>query len=512
MKNELRTASLAALAALTLATPVEARQLEARVWLDRGHEPVLHHGDRVRLYYRTTRDAYVAIFRLDTNGTTRLVYPRSPHDTHFVRAGRDYRLVFPSGSSWFVEDDPGVGYYFAIASETPFQFGAFSYAANTGYGWDLGQVYRNVYHDPYVAMDDLVAALVPDWRYSPYALDYTTYHVGARYDYPRFLCYDCHGFRSFTSWNPYLISCTNFRVVIYNDPYYYPVYRYRGRRVVYVRPPVYRQPRFVFKERAYGEPNQPVRTARPVVPVPSTTVPPAPVGRGADDRVRRAVPVTEAPPRQGEPLRAPTSAPERRGDPTVLPPSRPSTGVGGWSGDTRPTTGTARPTVPRTTPTVGVAPGSTRPTRPTQVLPGRGSTDDIGLRRRGDEGSGGVRPPATVRPGQVTPPGSGTSRATPRAGTSRTTPSTAGPTRVTPPRTGPARATPPPTGTTRVTPPRTGTSRATPPRTVPSRAAPPRTGSSRVTPPRSGSRPPTGSSSGRPPVRPPRTGSGGGPF
>ncbi len=31
--------------------------LEARVWLDRGDQPVLQRGDRVRVYYRTSVDA-----------------------------------------------------------------------------------------------------------------------------------------------------------------------------------------------------------------------------------------------------------------------------------------------------------------------------------------------------------------------------------------------------------------------------------------------------------------------
>ena len=111
-------------------------------------------------------------------------------------------------------------------------------------------------------MDDFVAALLPDWENAPYALDFTTYHVGAeRYDYPRFVCYDCHAFRPFYSWNPYHYSCSAFRVVIYNDPYYYPSNRYRGTRVVYARPPIFRQPRFAFKERAQGEPGPPLVAA-----------------------------------------------------------------------------------------------------------------------------------------------------------------------------------------------------------------------------------------------------------
>ncbi len=496
--------AIGALATLTLvaARPVAGQQLEARVWLDRGHEPVFHHGDRARLYYRTTHDAYVAIFRLDTNGQTRLVYPRSPRDAHFIRGGRDYRLTFPNSSWWHVADDPGVGYYFAIASNEPFDFGSFTYASYTdygGYGWDLGDIYRTVYHDPYVAMDDLVAALVPNWRWSTYALDFATYHVGRRYDFPRFLCYDCHGYRSFTTWNPYLVSCTNFRVVIYNDPYYYPAYRYRGRRVVYVRPLVYRQPRFVFKERAYGEAPQPVTTARPAIPVASPSVPP-PVDRGLDGRVRRADPRTAATPQYGLPPRSPTTGTARGAVPTLQsPPTRAGAPTGA-----RPSDG-ARPAVP----SVGTRPGGATTgapssagrgstgaalppgSRPTRILPGGQGSGDIGLRRRADDASGAVTPPRT---------GGGTARVLPpgRVPTSpgATRPRTASPSGQAAPRTQvrpPARTTPP----TRVTPP----SHARPPARTGPQSRPPTTGSAR---------PPTQS---RPPTRvkpPPRTGTGGG--
>lgn len=527
-------------AQLVAPSPVEAQQIEARVWLDRGHEPVFHHGDRARLYYRTNRDAYVAIFRLDTSGRTRLLYPRSPRDAHFIRGGRDYRLTFPNSSWWHVDDEPGVGYYFAIASSRPFDFGAFTYAAYNeygAYGWDLGDIYRTVYHDPYVAMDDLVAALVPDWRYSPYALDFATYHVGQRYDYPRFLCYDCHGYRSFSTWNPYLVSCTNFRVVIYNDPYYYPAYRYRGTRVVYVRPPVYRQPRFVFKERAYGEPARPVTTARPAIPVASPSVPP-PVGRGLDGRVRRADPRTASTPQYGEPMRSPTSPP-RRAEPRAVPGTAPGVRAPdtrpGASPGTRPSDAT-RPGVPA----VGARPnggpavrgntGSVLPpgTRPTRILPGRENADDIGIRRRGGETTDRTRPPRTgatgaLPPGRVTPPNAAGPRTSPQTGPTRPPSQVRPPSRVGPPSQArppsqvrpPAQAQPP----SRIRPP-TQTrppSQVRPPSRPPAGAGAP----GRVTPPsqsrpparvRPPARPPGGNGSARPPTRPPTrpTGPGGG--
>jgi hypothetical protein len=164
---------------VTHAQEYEEYPLEARVWLDRGHEPVLQRGEAVRVYYRVSESAFVAIFHIDTNGTTRLVFPTSPQENHFARGGRDYRVLFPGSSYWYVGDDPGMGYFFIVASPEPFSFADLRYSHYDG-GWDLSFVGRQVYGDPYLAMDDYVAALIPDWEYIPYGLDAVrlpTFHV-----------------------------------------------------------------------------------------------------------------------------------------------------------------------------------------------------------------------------------------------------------------------------------------------------------------------------------------------
>lgn len=346
--------------------------LETRVWMDRGHEPVLQRGESVRLYYRVSEDAFVAIFHIDTNGTARMVFPTSPQENHFARGGRDYRVLFPGSTYWYVNEDPGMGYFFAVASPEPFNFSDLRYSHYDG-GWDLSFVGRQVYRDPYLAMDDYVAALVPDWEYVPYGLDFTAYHVEQRYDYPRFMCYDCHGFRPYNAWNPYHYSCASFRVVIYNDPYYYPVSRYRGTRVVYV------QPRrgvahFGFKERAVGEAGTPQIVVRnsPAVSQPGV----------AGTETRRAQP------RAGIPSNSSVTgsgAAVRRG----------SSGSGTPSvGERRPSSGA----VTRLTPPSAGAPSNRRGGTPETVplsssRPGSGGVSS-GVRRLTDP----------ARPGATTPP------------------------------------------------------------------------------------------------------------
>ena len=62
-----------------------------------------------------------------------------------------------------------------------------------------------------------------------YDYDVVPYYVERHYDYPRFVCYDCHAYASYSDWDPYRTSCSRFRVVIRDDPRYYP-YRYGGGR------------------------------------------------------------------------------------------------------------------------------------------------------------------------------------------------------------------------------------------------------------------------------------------
>ena len=414
------------------------RVSEPRIWLDRGTDPVLEPGDRVRIYYRTPADAYVAILQIDTDGTTRMLYPRSPTESHYARADRDYRLLFPRSAYWNVDDRPGVGYFFVVTSPTPFDLSDFRYSHYDG-GWDLSAVGSTVYSDPYVAMDDYVARLVPDWEDVDYGLDFISYSVGGAHEYPRFLCYQCHGFRPYSTWNPYRYTCVDFRVVVYDDPYYYPSRRYRADRVVMVGPRNPTRPRFEFKERAEGEPGTPITVVRqgprenpppvadpprahqragrgrvaspPVVPRPTTTRRRDP-SSGDVSRVRGdGARVTPPPARAGEPARvrdlsAPDAVPRR---PTLERRSTPP------SQDTRSRSESARP---RPTPTQPrQSPQPDRPSTRRPDNPRAGSSSRPPSTRPPPEARPSTRPRPQPRPSTRPPPpssGSSSTGPTPR--------------------------------------------------------------------------------------------------
>ena len=214
------------------------------VWTDRGDDPYSSR-QGVRVHFRADRDAYVTILRVDTDGRVRVLFPRAPWEDNFARGGRDYEVQ--SGrdrDAFYIDDSPGIGYVFGVAAADPFVYDAIQRNDH----WDYRIIADGrVRGDPYVALTDLAQRIVPD-SYNDWDYDLVPYYVQQHYDYPRFLCYDCHSYVSYSSWSPYDYTCVRFRMVVFDDPYYYPYRYYGGTRVVFTRP--FRpEPRFIFKDR-----------------------------------------------------------------------------------------------------------------------------------------------------------------------------------------------------------------------------------------------------------------------
>ena len=244
-------AQLALLALATVPTPAVYRP-RVELWTNRGDAAVYTRGERVRVFFKLDRDAFVTVFRVDTDGRVRVLFPREPWDDNFARGGREFEVQGRSSDDAFsIDDYAGVGYLFAVASADAFTYDAIE----SGDHWDYRVIADGrVRGDPYVALTDLAERIVPE-GYTDWDYDVITYNVEQHYNYPRFLCYDCHTYVSYPYWDPYNYSCIRFRVVIYDDPWYYPYRYYGGTRVVYGRP--YRpQPRFIFKDWGTSQPNR----------------------------------------------------------------------------------------------------------------------------------------------------------------------------------------------------------------------------------------------------------------
>jgi hypothetical protein len=210
------------------------------IWLN-SDDPYAR-GDKARVYFHLSRDAYVTVFRIDTDGRVRVLFPLDPWTDGFARSGKNYEVLGRDMDEAFrVSDAPGVGYIFAVASDDPFTYDPIVRDDH----WDYRAISDGrVRGDPYVAATDLAAEIAPEGSYD---YDVAEYYVEQHYDYPRFVCYDCHTYATYYHWDPYSTYCARFRIVIYNDRFYYP-YRYYGNSVVVARP--FRPgPRYVFKDR-----------------------------------------------------------------------------------------------------------------------------------------------------------------------------------------------------------------------------------------------------------------------
>ncbi len=406
--------------------------LEARLWVGWEDEPLVRRGEQVRIQYRTSHDAYVAVFRIDTDGRVALLSPVDPWDDGLRPGGRDEELRLATSPYWTVTDDPGMGYMFLVASPVPLDFSRFRF--HPEFGWDLSAVASTVYDDPYVAMDDFIAAILPDWRDVGYALDFVSYHVDEPRSYPRFLCYDCHTYQSFDEWNPYDAMCSSYRVVVYDDPYYYPVYRYAGTRVIYPMP-IPDRPRYEVTARRSAKAWAPIVRVRSAPPAQvafkesPTPTPPRRADRGSAARTGSA----GAPPRASSSprpavTRGGTSSGGRSGSTGAVRPSGDAAGDGRGRGSAGPARARPDRTVPSTR---GAAPPASRAPATRRAPPDRRvpASGDARSPRPGSRDAGAspssrrpaVTPPSTRR---STPGSSGASgaRARPSGGSGRTSP------------------------------------------------------------------------------------------
>ncbi len=324
------------------------------VWTDQ--DDPYRRGQGARVYLRAERPGHVAVMRVDTDGRLTVLFPREPWGDTQVRRAREFEVTGGRGGRTFIVDDyPGIGYLFAIASAHPFDFDDIA----RGDYWDYRLIEGGrIRGDPYVVLTDLAARIAPGGDYD---YDISPYYVEKRYDYPRFACYDCHAYAKYDEWDPYRQACARFRVVIYDDPRFYPYRSGRGRNVVLSRP-VRPGPRYVFRDadprreyvtRVRGTPDAERRdgaagrTSRDVggrgsVPAPSMssarptprTAPPLraipsrpQVGEGTPEgRRRTAPPDPQAAPkglrpteeaRRAEPAREPSREPKSTGEPEL---------------------------------------------------------------------------------------------------------------------------------------------------------------------------------------------------
>jgi hypothetical protein len=214
------------------------------LWTDRD-EPYPR-GSAARVFLSVDEPAYISVFRVDTDGRIRVLFPREPWGDNYVQDQQTLEVTRGREQQSFIVDDyPGIGYLFAVASPNPLDFGEIT----RGDYWDYRVIDNGrIQGDPYVSLTDLAARIAPAGDYD---YDVVPYYVERHYDYPRFVCYDCHAYASYSDWDPYRTSCARFRVVIRDDPRYYP-YRYGDGRNVVPDRSLHPGPRYLFRDAEPG--------------------------------------------------------------------------------------------------------------------------------------------------------------------------------------------------------------------------------------------------------------------
>jgi hypothetical protein len=202
--------------------------VEIDVWTDRGERAVYYADERIRIYFEVSRDAYVVIYDVDTEGKVRLIYPVDPYSDGWVQSGTTYRLP-PPGTAWglTVSGPPGIDYVVAVASTEPFLWDEYIEEMASG-------VFETLVTDPQLGIERINQLIAPLRNDAPYYVsDQTMFYVERRVPYPRYMCYGCH---TPWYWDPYYDICPAFEIVIYSPYYDYycvPPYNPWGRKPYY---------------------------------------------------------------------------------------------------------------------------------------------------------------------------------------------------------------------------------------------------------------------------------------
>jgi len=182
-----------------------------------GKGSVFMPGRDINLTFETSRDAYVIVYGIDSEGLVQLLYPMDGvlkkvegQKVHFLpdRNG---------GIKWEVSGKTGMEYFHAVAVTGADRIDAEELrflAQNAGAPAD--RQYR-IDSDPLLAFNTIDEALIGDAREIPIATDFTYFYINRKVDYPRYLCSKCHGEGRIS--DPYAMECPEIVIekLVYED-------------------------------------------------------------------------------------------------------------------------------------------------------------------------------------------------------------------------------------------------------------------------------------------------------
>lgn len=152
--------------------------LDIEVWVDKGEGATYHPGEKIKVYFRASRDCYVVIYDIDTKGYVNLLYPSDGDDDSYVEGGRTYRIPDRFDEYDLTVDGPeGTEYIQAVASFDPIALPNFP-GLSEKYGYD-GEIYAYKLdgEDPFEFMETMNREITS----YDYASDVCIFNVEYRY-------------------------------------------------------------------------------------------------------------------------------------------------------------------------------------------------------------------------------------------------------------------------------------------------------------------------------------------
>lgn len=145
---------------------IAQRAPNADVWFEQGNE--FDRGEPSRVMYSGDAGSYLTILRVNTDGLVTVLSPSQPNSRSKYAGGQT-----GIGIPFQADPNEGVGYVFAVASRTPFDFRNYR---GTGNRWNMGTLGERGGIDPFEIVDRFARSSVG--TRGSYSIAYAPYEIG----------------------------------------------------------------------------------------------------------------------------------------------------------------------------------------------------------------------------------------------------------------------------------------------------------------------------------------------
>lgn len=148
---------------------------DVQVWIDRYS---YSRGERIRAFFQADEGSYVTVLRVTSRGEVKVLYPHVPTVQRPFSSEQlvNDEIPYATDAAMYLNEPSGVGFVFAIASYTPFNYRS----VTSGGRWSTLQLASNRYEDPFTVVNRFILHALP--RQADYNVDYIEYEVTGGYN------------------------------------------------------------------------------------------------------------------------------------------------------------------------------------------------------------------------------------------------------------------------------------------------------------------------------------------